>query len=134
MSRQNLDIAAEVVEAVAHMNESRLVELTDPEVEWHSFIAQLGDSGVYRGHDGMRDYARDLTDAWEVFSAEIHDSIAVGDVVVLVGQLHYRGKGSGVDTESLAGWMARFREGRIVYLRSFRDPEGALAAVGLPAD
>jgi ketosteroid isomerase-like protein len=130
MGRENVDVAAELVDAVARMDGSRLVELTDPEVEWHSFLAQLGEDGVYRGHAGIREYARDLTDAWEVFSAEVHDSVAVGDVVVLVGQLRYRGKGSGVDTESPAGWMARFRQGRVVHLRSFRDPESALGSVG----
>jgi hypothetical protein len=38
---------------------------------------------------------------------------------------------SGVDTESPAGHMVRFRKGKIVHMRSFRDPEAALEAVGL---
>ncbi len=130
MSQENVALALETVDAVARMDVGRLIELTDPEVEWHSFLAQLGEGGVYRGHDGMREYASDLSDAWDVFSAEIHDSLAVGDVVVLVGQLRYRGKGSGVDTESPAAHVLRFRGGRIVHMRSLRDPESALAAVG----
>jgi hypothetical protein len=50
MSRENLEAAHAVVEAVARMDLSRLCELTDPLVEWHSFLAQLGEEGVYRGH------------------------------------------------------------------------------------
>ena len=131
MSQENVELALAVVEAVARMDGDRLVELTHPEVEWHSFLAQLGEGGVYRGHDGMREYAKDLQEAWDVFSAEVRDSIAVGEVVVLVSQLRYRGKGSGVDTEAPAGHMVRFREGRVLHMRSFREPEAALAAVAL---
>ena len=131
MSRENVELALAVVDAVARMDGDSLVEMTHPEVEWHSFLAQLGEGGVYRGHAGMREYAQDLRDAWDVFSAEVRDSLAVGDIVLLVSQLRYRGKGSGVDTESPAGHMVRFREGRVIHMRSFREPEAALEAVGL---
>ena len=131
MSQGNVEIAHAAVSAVALMDGSRLVELTDPEVEWHSFLAQLGEGGVYRGHDGMRQYAEDLREAWDVFEATVEDSIAVGDLVLLVSHLRFRGKGSGVDTTSPAGHLIQLRDGRIVHMRSFRDPEKALAAVGL---
>jgi len=131
MSRENVDLALAVVDAVARMDGDRLVELTHPDVEWHSFLAQLGDGGVYRGHEGMREYAKDLQEAWDVYSAEVRDSVAIGEVVVLISQLRYRGKGSGVDTESPAGHMVKFSEGRVVHMRSFREPEAALEAVGL---
>ena len=50
-------------------------------VEWHSFLAELREGGVYRGHDGMRQYVQDLGDTWEFLHTEIHDTLAVGDVV-----------------------------------------------------
>jgi hypothetical protein len=55
----------------------------------------------------------------------------VGDVVVVVGRIHYRGRGSGVETESPAGWLLEFRAGKLRYWRAFREPEQALKAVGL---
>ncbi len=131
MTQPNVDLALGAVDAVARMDVTRLIELTDPEVEWHSFLAQLGEGGVYRGHDGMREYVSDLIDAWDLFSADIHDTLAVGEVVVLVGRLRYRGKASGVDTETAAGWLFKFRRGRVVRFRAFREPEQALEAVGL---
>jgi ketosteroid isomerase-like protein len=131
MSQENLELAHAAVEAVAQMDLSRLLELTDPDVEWHSFLAQLGEGGVYRGHDGMRQYVKDLRETWEVFQATVEDNLATGDVVLLLSQLRYRGKGSGVDTAAPAGHMVKFRRGRIVYMRSFRDPEKAIEAVGL---
>jgi ketosteroid isomerase-like protein len=131
MSRDNVELAHAVVDAIAQMDRTRLVELTDPHVEWHSFLAQIGEGGVYRGHDGMRQYATDLREAWGTFQATVVDSLAVGEVVLLVTQLRYRGKGSGVDAESPAGHMLKFRHGKIVFMRSFRDPEKAFEAVGL---
>ena len=54
-----------------------------------------------------------------------------GDLIVGLGTIHYRGKGSGVETESAAGWVFRFRDGKLVQFRAFRDPEEALARLGL---
>jgi ketosteroid isomerase-like protein len=132
MSEENIALVGEIVDAVMRRDADRLIELTDPDVEWHSLIAALGEGGVYRGHEGMRQYVRDLTDAWDVFHVELDQVISVGSVVVLVGPLHYRGKGSGVETRFDAGYMAKIRDGKCVYMRSFRDPEQALEAVGHP--
>ena len=131
MSQENVELAGQVVDAVAQRDLSRLIALTDPEVEWHSFFALGEGEGVYRGHDRMRQYVSDLNDAWEIVRPEVDDRLEVGDVVVLVGRLHYRGKGSGVETESQAGWVLTFRAGKVLCFRAFREPEKALAAVGL---
>jgi ketosteroid isomerase-like protein len=131
MSQENVEIVRAMMDAVARQDLTRLIELTDPEVEWHSFLAQLGEGSVYRGHDGMRRYVRDVSDAWEFLRTDVDDVLAVGDVVVVIGRLRYRGKGSGVETESAAGYVGKFREGRMVYMRAFRDPEQALLALGL---
>ena len=74
---------------------------------------------------------KDLSDAREFLRTDVDDFLAVGAVVVVVGRLRYRGKGSGVETESAAGYVTRFRDGRLVYMRAFRDPEEALMALGL---
>jgi ketosteroid isomerase-like protein len=131
MSKENVEVAGQVMDAVAQRDLSRLIAFTDPEVEWHSFFAELGEEGAYRGHDAMRRYVDDLHDAWEIVRPEVDDQVEVGEVVLLVGRLHYRGKGSGVETESPAGWVIKFRDGKVLYFRAFREPEEALQAVGL---
>jgi ketosteroid isomerase-like protein len=130
MSRENLDLARQVMEALGQRDPDALIALADPEVEWHSFFA-LSAKGVYRGHDGTQDYMRDLDDAFEAVYAEVDNTLAVGDVTVLVGRIRYRGRGSGVESESPAGWMLKFRDRKLVRFRAFRDPEGALETVGL---
>ncbi len=131
MSRENVALAHEVIDAIKSQNASRLVELTDPEVEWHSRVTLEGGSEGYRGHDGIHQYIADIADALEFIYAEVDDAIAVGNLVLLVGRFHYRGKASGVDTKASGGFQVRFRDGKVVYMRAFRDPERALEAVGL---
>ncbi len=60
------------------------------------------------------------------------DLSRVGDVAVLVGRLHYRGKGSGVESDSAAGWMLKFRDRSLLCFRAFQEPEQVLGALGLP--
>lgn len=131
MSRDTLELAYRVLEALSRGDLASLIAAADPGVEWHSFFAGLGEGGVYRGHDGTRQYISDLTEAWEIVRADVDDGVAAGEVAVLVGRIHYRGKGSGIETETAAGWMLKFREGKVTHFRAFREPDQALEAVGL---
>jgi ketosteroid isomerase-like protein len=121
----------DIIDAVTRKDGRRLVELTTPDVEWHSFFA-IGKRRVYRGHDEIREYASDLADAWDVIEPRLDDVLVVGDVAVLVGWIHFRGRTSAVDAEEPAGWVFKFRDGRLAYFRAFRDPEGILGAAGVP--
>jgi ketosteroid isomerase-like protein len=132
MSEETFALAHQVMDALSNRDLVRLLALADPDIEWHSFFAQLGKGGVYRGFDGTREYMRDLSEAWEVVRADIDDGIAVGEVAVLVGRIHYRGKGSGIETENGAGWLLKFRDGKVIRFRAFREPERALEKLGLP--
>ncbi len=100
------------MDALTQRDLLRLIEVSDPEVEWHSIFAALGEGGVYRGRDGLRRWLSDLDDAWEIARVDLDDAIGVGDVVVLVGRLHYRGRGSGVESEAPTGWLFEFRDAR----------------------
>ena len=131
MSQATVELARTVMEALGRRDERALLNVADAEVEWHSFFAHLGEGGVYRGHSGTQDYMRDLDDAWETVRAEVDAAIGVGDVAVLTGRIHYRGRGRGIETATPAGWMLKFRGGKLLRFRAFREPELALEAVGL---
>jgi hypothetical protein len=57
MSQETVRLARHVMEALGRRDLSTLVDSADPEVEWHSFFAQLGEGG-YRGYDGTREYMK----------------------------------------------------------------------------
>ena len=61
--------------------------------------------GMYRGHDRMRQYVSDLSEAFEHLRPEPTDLLDAGDIVIGVGVIHYRGRESGVETGSaIASW------------------------------
>ena len=131
MSQENVDVVHRIAVALGQRDLAVFLDLTDPAVEWHSSISVVSEGGAYHGHDGVRQYVSDVEDTFESLEATVDRVLDVGDVVIAVGRLHYRGKVSGIETEAPMGWVYRFRQGKVVYLRAFRDPEQALEAVGL---
>jgi ketosteroid isomerase-like protein len=131
MSQENVEAARQVLAAVSRRDLSTLLDLSDPEIEWRSFFAALSETGEYHGHAGMREYMSDLNEAFEWLRPEVGDLLDAGDLVVGVGRIYYRGRGSGVETDSPAGWVFRFRDGKLRRFRAFRDPDQALEDVGL---
>jgi ketosteroid isomerase-like protein len=131
MSEENLKRGRQLLGLLSTGDFDGLVALTHPDVEWRSFFAELSEGGVYRGHDGMRQYAEDLRDAWGMVRAEVDDGIAVGDVVLFVGRIRYRGKGSGAEDAMPAGWVLRFRGEKAISFRAFRNPQQVLENAGL---
>ena len=134
MSRENVEqLARHVLELLSSGDAARVNELADPDVEWHSFFAELADGGVYHGHEGTKRFMNDINDAWETVRGDVDDAHCVGDTAVLVGHIHYRGRVSGLETEAPAAWLTRFRDGRVICWRAFREPRKALEAAGLSA-
>ena len=127
MAQARADIVRRVLNAVGRRDLDCLLELTDPEIEWRSFFSELGE---YRGHDGMRRYLDDVSEAWEILNVEVDDLLESGDLVIGVGRIHFRGKESGAASHSPAGWVFRLRNGRVLRFRAFRDPEQTLARLG----
>jgi ketosteroid isomerase-like protein len=132
MSRNTIALAHDVIDALERRDLGGLLELTDPEVEWRSaFAVSKGDDGVYRGHDGIRTYVKDINDAWEIVRLDVDHELAVGDIVLLIGRIRYRGKGSGIDGTTESGLLLKFSDGKVSRFRPFLDPKRALETLGL---
>jgi hypothetical protein len=128
MAQGNIGLAHEVIDAVERRDLGRLVELSDPEVDWRSAFA-IG--GRYRGHAGLRNYVSDMNDAWEIVRLDVDHEFGIEDIVLFIGRIHYRGRGSGVEAESQSGYVLKFRAKKLLLFRPFQDPVRALEAVGL---
>jgi ketosteroid isomerase-like protein len=124
-------LARDILELLSRGDAGPVNELADPGVEWHSFFAELADGGVYRGHEGTKRFMADINDAWDPVRGHVDAAHSADDTVVLVGRIHYRGRVSGVETEAPAAWLYKFRDGRVVLWRAFREPSEALEAAGL---
>ena len=129
MSEETLDFARRVLDMMNRRDVDELIAISDVDVEWHSLFA-IGAGGVHRGHEGTRDYMRNLDDAWEEGYSEVTSALAVDDLALCVGCIHYRGKDSGVEGTAPVGWVLKFRDGKINYFRAFQDPARVLGALG----
>jgi uncharacterized protein len=95
-------------------------------------LAETPDTGVFRGHAGIRAWLAKLQEAWgEGFRFE-PVSFTQGDRVVVVDtRAKGIGEGSGVPIEMDVRIVLRFQDQKIVWSQGFIDREEALDAAGL---
>jgi ketosteroid isomerase-like protein len=112
MSRENVDVVHQIAAGLGRRDLELFLEVTDPAVEWHASISVISEGGAYHGHDGVRQYMSDVDETFESLDATLDRVLDVGDLVLAVGRLHYRGKISGVETDVPMGWVFKSARGR----------------------
>jgi ketosteroid isomerase-like protein len=102
------------------------------DIEWDARVDRLplDIRGVYRGHEGVREYWRQWLPAWREVDSELNEVIPVGaDAVITTMRVLFRGRGSGIGTHSDWAWLWRFRDGKVTRVSFHETKEDALAAV-----
>jgi ketosteroid isomerase-like protein len=133
MTTENVEVVKRGVDAYNRGDVEALLEVLDPEVEWHPgvLIAFEGRARVYRGHEGVREMMGDVFDAWKEVTTELSEFRDLGDRIVAIGRLRIRGRGSGADLESPFGSVTEISNGKAIRVLTFFDHKEALAAAGL---
>ena len=133
MSQQNVEIFKRAFDAINRRDADALLSELDTEVEWHAAILMAigGEQTVYRGHEGVREWLRDLYETLSEFQAEYPDIRDLGDRTVAIGHFHARGTASEVEIESPHATVVEFKNGKGVRIRTYLDAKEALEAVGL---
>ena len=133
MSEENVEAFRRVLEAYNRRDIDAFLEAFDPTVEIHPLtLAMFGREGtVYRGHEGIRQFVRDVEEVLPGIRAEPLEIRDLGERIVANGRLHARGRASGADVESPIGWLVEFRAGRVIRMTDYLDPNEALEAAGL---
>jgi hypothetical protein len=85
MSREMEESVYRIAAAATARDVAAYVELTDPEVEFHASLAVISEGGAYHGHEGVRQYVRDLDEAFEKFDIAVDSVLTVGEVRVAIG-------------------------------------------------
>jgi ketosteroid isomerase-like protein len=107
-----------------------LIDVCDPAVELFPFRAQL-EGEPYCGHDGIERFLAHLADDWEEFRVEPDTIEDAGDRVATTGRIHARSRRSGVEFDSIAGFVTELRGDKIARMKSFSDPAEARRSAGL---
>jgi ketosteroid isomerase-like protein len=103
----------------------------DPEIEAHTPLSSTKGT-PYRGHEGVRQWIADIDEQFEEWYSRPEEFIDLGDGRVLVlGDLHMLGRGSGIEFDQPMGWLLSFRDGRLLRYEVFTDPDEARRTAGL---
>jgi ketosteroid isomerase-like protein len=130
MSPDNVEI---MLRAYEHLNRGEidaLIMLCDDDFQI-DMSERVFNPDRYRGNHEIRRFYDDVMSAWESYHWEVERSRTIDDAVVAL--LHCTGisRHGGPQADWRVAWLWRFRDGRPVSLRFYRDRSEALKAVGL---
>jgi ketosteroid isomerase-like protein len=133
MSDENVEAFRRAVEAYNRRDIDAFLDAFDPKAESHPLLLTMfgQEATVYRGHEGMRQFVRDVDEVlpeMQVGGLEIRD---LGERIVASGRLHARGRASGVEIEAPISWLVEFESGRVTRVSEYLDFADALEAAGL---
>jgi uncharacterized protein len=130
MSRQNVDLVREALDAFNGCDIDRLLEHIHPNLEFVSHLAG-GEGGVYQGPPGLRRYFVDLERQWSEIVRLPEEFIDAGDSVVAVYRVRALGRVSGVKLDQRFATVFIVHSGKIGGIQTYRDRRQALEAAGL---
>ncbi len=133
MSQENVEAFKRGLEAGNRRDVDALLDELHPEIEWHSALHALmgGQQTVFRGHDGVRRMIGDLYESFAEIHLEMSEFRDLGDGLVAIGRSRTRGRASGAETETPLAYVTEIRNGKMISIRGYLDPEEALEAAGL---
>jgi hypothetical protein len=105
MSEENVETFRQAIEAYNRREIDAFLEAFDPMVETHPLtLAMFGqEATVCRGHEGIRQFVRDVDEALTQMQVEPLEVRDLGERIVASGRLHARGRASGAEIESRIG-------------------------------
>ena len=106
-------------------------DLLDPEVVFEDDILPDHAGETYRGHEGVARATRTWLQPYEELAIELEEIVGSGERLVSTHRFRAAGRHTGIKTELRYAYVWTFRDGRVIHIRSFREPEQALEAAGL---
>ena len=139
MSEENVELVRRLYVELGREGSSRdferrltdeaLSSFLDPRIEWLAVTDSLLAVGTYRGFEGVRRFWGEFVSTWESYRVEPLRFDHAGDLVAVV--VHIVGRTHELEVEETRSSLLTVRDGRIVRVQSFADPEGARAVAGL---
>jgi ketosteroid isomerase-like protein len=128
MSRENLDVTRQLLDAVARDDIPAALASLAPDLE--GIPLRAATDGAFHGHDGFEKFVADTNENFETFEPhfELRD---LGERVLAWGTITVQGSGGGVQLEVPVGGLFDFRDGKIARWHDFGSKQKALEVAGL---
>src|SRR6476646_7326383 len=91
MSRENVEVVRQVVEAFNRRDLAAMTRRFDPEIEWEPAGPAAVERPVYRGRDDVSSRFAAAWEAWEVFRVEESELRDLEDSIVWLGRAQLKG-------------------------------------------
>jgi ketosteroid isomerase-like protein len=104
---------------------SVVLELLDPEMEWHE-PQPSPDAGTHRGRDSFERFFRGWMDSFEDFRVEPERVVERGRKLIAVVRQSGRGRSSGVEVDARLAHVWTVEDGRAVRFEAVPDPDAVL--------
>lgn len=106
------------------------------ELYWHPEITYEEDprwpgSGTYRGMKAVAEAFEEYVDVFSAGEITIEEFVDAGDRLVALIRFRVVSDGGDVPLDHVWGYVCGARDGKLVYLRAYWDPEEALSDAGV---
>jgi ketosteroid isomerase-like protein len=123
----DIDVVRAVFEAFAERDVEGVLAHSHPEIEFGAVTGDhAGRTDPYRGHDGIREYFRDVAEVWDDLRIVPGEYRQNGDKILVTGRVSARSPARIVAGSS--GWIWQVRDGLVVFGRVFPSAAEAMAA------
>jgi ketosteroid isomerase-like protein len=125
MSEAYVDQLRRGYEALNRGDVSVVLELLDPDIEWHE-PSPSPDAGSHRGRDSFERFIRGWIESFDGFRIEPEQVVERGDRLIAVVRQSGRGRASGVEVEARLAHVWAVEDGRAVRWEAIPDADQAL--------
>jgi ketosteroid isomerase-like protein len=123
--RRSLEAIKEAYLAVGKGGSQGLMDIVDENIVLRD-RPESPDPRTYHGHAGINEALHSSDETFEGFELEPEEFIPVGDYVVVVLTMRGTGRGSGITVEERIAHQWRVRDGKVVALQVYSDPDEAV--------
>jgi ketosteroid isomerase-like protein len=128
VGRRDIDVVKAVFAAFAERDLEGVLEFASPDIEFVAVTSDYaGRTEPYRGHEGIRQYFRDVAEVWDELRLTPTDYRMVGDQVLVTGRVSARSPARVVSGST--GWVWRVRGGKVVRCHVYPSAEEAIGSV-----
>jgi len=128
----NLDLVKSAFDAWNRGDIEAFADHAAEDVAWLEVSGRPeGGTSERLGRDRMRESLESLFEAWESYRLELEQIHDLGDRVLAVVRECARGRASGVEVDSLWGYLITVEAGQIRRIEAYRDADRALEIAGL---
>src|SRR5271169_6513109 len=105
--------------------------LLDPEVTYEDYELPDHVGEVFHGPEGVLEAMESWSEPYEEMTNELQRIVGSGDCLVAIHRFRARARHTGIEFDQPSAYVYGFRDGKIIRIQGFWDPQEALAAAGL---